>query len=109
MTTNYFKYWRSLNSIGLNSQPELQKLAPVTRKMILTLSVLWRIPYPKLLAQITPGSQKLLIQSHEAFVADSLLRKPREREAAAFNGEIVSDIECEDPEVFVCRFGQSPF
>ena len=29
------------------------------------------------------------------------MRKLREREAAAFNGEIVSDIECEDPEVFV--------
>ena len=46
VTTNYFKYWRSLNSISLNSHPELQKLTLVTRKMILTLSVLWRMLTP---------------------------------------------------------------
>ena len=58
--------------------------------------------YPKLLVQSTLECQKeLLTQSHQAFVADSLLRRLRDREAAAFNGEIISDIECEDPEVYV--------
>ena len=42
--------------------------------------------YPKLMAQSTLGCQKeLLTQSHEAFIADSLLQIPRdEREAVAF-------------------------
>ena len=38
----------------------------------------------------------------KAFVTDSLLQKPRDdREAAAFNGEVVSDIDSEDPEDYV--------
>ena len=58
--------------------------------------------YPRLIASDIPKHQELLSQSHEAFVTDSLLRKPRDdREAAAFNGEVVSDIDSEDPEDYV--------
>ena len=46
--------------------------------------------------------KQLLFQSHEAFVTDSLVQQQfNVREASALNGEIVSDVESENPEAYV--------
>ena len=57
--------------------------------------------YLAVMSSDKPQSEKMLIElSHKAYIADLQLRKFTEREAAAFNGDIVTDSEDDDPDVY---------
>jgi hypothetical protein len=58
--------------------------------------------YSVIMSSDKPLLEKKLIElSHQAYVADLDELKLRDREAAAFNGEIVSDSEKENPDVYL--------
>ena len=52
-------------------------------------------------SDMSKSQEQLLYQSHEAFIVDNIRKSRDDREAAAFNGEVVSDIDTEDPEEYV--------
>ena len=56
--------------------------------------------YQELLEELEPNERKLLMQSYMAFNHVEEKVCPEEREAAAWNGYIVSDSDSDNPDVY---------
>lgn len=57
--------------------------------------------YSLIMSSDKPLSEKKMIElSHQAYINDLQLRKFTEREATAFNGDIVTDSEEDDPDIY---------